>query len=329
MHTCGAGHPRGGSGMLTQAMARAVASFGGDVMVNAPVKRILVQHGRVTGVELESGECFSAPLVISNAHVLTTLLKLVDAEHLPGSLVQRLRNIRVGNGFGMTVRCAASALPDYLAAPSGGHPHESHHGLQLLCPDMNYVRRAYDDYLRGQPSTDPAVIAMTFSAIDPDVAPPGKHTVFLWSQYFPYTLADGQQWDDRREQVADSILEVLYRYAPNMRGAIIDRYIQTPLDLERRIGLLKGNVMHVEMSFDQMFFFRPLPELARYHTPVRGLYLTGASTHPGGGVFGASGYNTAHVVLREKQVRRWYPVAAVGAGLAAGLWVSTRKHKSS
>jgi phytoene desaturase len=319
MHVSGAKHPKGGSGMLTQAMSRSLTASGGTVLLDAPVKKILVQHNKVQGVELENGERFSAPLVISNAHVWTTMLSMVGPENLPSTLVERIRNIRVGNGFGMTVRCAANELPDYLAAPSGGKPHESHHGLQLLSPSMNYVREAYYDYLQGLPSRNPAVIAMTFSAIDPVVAPPGKHTVFLWSQYFPYELAAGKQWDDVREEVADSILEVLYRYAPNMRGNIIDRFIQTPLDLERRIGLPRGNVMHVEMSFDQMFFFRPLPELASYRTPIRGLYLTGASTHPGGGVFGASGYNTARVVLADRQPAKKLLVSAGIATAAAAV----------
>ncbi|PDV97979.1 phytoene desaturase family protein [Candidatus Chloroploca asiatica] len=329
MHTCGAAHPRGGSGELTQAMARSFKSAGGDLVLGAPVRRIIVKNGQVQGIETIDGQRYSAPIVVSNAHVLTTMLDLVGPEHLSSTLVHRLRNIRIGNGFGMTVRCAAEELPDYLAAPSGGQPHESHHGLQLLSPSMDYVRRAYEDYLRGQPAHDPAVIAMTFSAIDPDVAPPGKHTVFLWAQYFPYALSDGRHWDDVREEAADSILEVLYRYAPNMRGKIIDRFIQSPLDLERRIGLLKGNVMHVEMSFDQMFFFRPLPELAEYRTPIKGLYLTGASTHPGGGVFGASGSNTARVVLRDVHQRTWVPLAAgAGAGaLAAGLWAASRMRR--
>ncbi len=331
MHTSGAKHPRGGSGMLTQAMARSIESMGGEILLDAPVKRILVQNGQVQGIELESGDTYTAPVVISNAHVQTTMLKLVGPDHLPSRTIQRLQHIRVGNGFGMTVRCAAEHLPDYPGAPSGGQPHESHHGLQLLAPSMNYVRRAYEDYLKGEPSHDPAVIAMTFSAIDPDVAPPGKHTVFLWAQYFPYELAGNRQWDDIREDVADTILDVLYRYAPNMRGAIIDRHIQTPLDLERRIGLLRGNVMHVEMSLDQMFFYRPLPELANYRTPVRGLYLTGASTHPGGGVFGASGMNTAKVVLQQHQRRNWLPAAAAGVGAiaAAGVWAATRRKSSS
>ncbi len=341
LHQSGAKHPKGGSGMLTQAMARSLAASGGVVRLDAPVKRILVRGGRAEGVELRDpsthsagsgqassgrdGEQISAPLVISNAHVITTLLDLLGEQHLPGDMAARVRRIRVGNGFGMTVRCAASELPDYLAAPSGGRPHESHHGLQLLAPTMQYVRDAYADFSRGLPSRDPAVIAMTFSAIDPIVAPPGKHTVFLWAQYFPYEIANGAQWDDIREQTADSILEVLYRYAPNMRGAILDRFIQTPLDLERRLGLLRGNVMHVEMSLDQMFFFRPLPELASYRTPVRGLYMTGASMHPGGGVFGASGYNTARVVLSDRRRGRriWAGAGVVAA--AAGVWLAKNR----
>ncbi len=325
LHYSGAKHPRGGSGMLTQAMARSLKAMGGEVVLDALVRRIIVQNGRVQGVETADGQRYSAPIVVSNAHVLTTLLQLVGPDHLSPELRRRLSHIRIGNGFGMTVRCAAEELPDYTAARSYGRPHESHHGLQLLSPSMNYVRRAYEDYLRGEPSREPAVIAMTFSAIDPDVAPPGKHTVFLWAQYFPYQLSNGRQWDDIRESVADSILEVLYRYAPNMRGKIIDRFIQSPLDLERRIGLLRGNVMHVEMSFDQMFFFRPLPELAGYRTPIRGLYLTGASTHPGGGVFGASGYNTARVVLADTRARSWAPLVLGAGALAAGAVLAGRR----
>jgi phytoene dehydrogenase-like protein len=327
LHQSGAKHPKGGSGMLAQAMARSLAASGGVVRLDAPVRRILVRGGKITGVELRDGEQISAPLVISNAHVVTTLLDLLGEEHLPGGMAARVRRIRIGNGFGMTVRCAASELPDYLADPSGGRPHASHHGLQLLAPTMNYVRDAYADFARGLPARDQALIAMTLSAIDPVVAPPGKHTVSLWAQYFPYELANGVQWDDVREQVADNILEVLYRYAPNMRGAILDRFIQTPLDLERRLGLLRGNVMHVEMSLDQMFFFRPLPELASYRTPVRGLYMTGASMHPGGGVFGASGYNTARVVLNDQRRGRKLWAGAALAAAAAGIRLARNKRR--
>ena len=140
---------------------------------------------------------------------------------------------------------------------------------------------------------------MTFSPIDDTLAPAGKHILSLWAQYFPYARRDGRHWDDCADAMADSILETVYEYAPNLRGKISDRYIQTPLELERRLGLVQGNVMHVEMSLDQMFCFRPLPELSQYTTPIPGLFLTGASTHPGGGVFGASGLNAARVVAKS------------------------------
>jgi phytoene dehydrogenase-like protein len=327
LHESGAKHPRGGSGMLTQAMARRFESDGGTILLDAPVGRIMLEHGAVRGVELQNGQQYHAPTVVSNAHVQTTLLKLVGAGNLPGNLAERVGRIRVGNGFGMAVRCAADALPDYLAAPSGGRPHPSHHGLQLLCPSLDYLKRAVADYDQGMPARDPAVIAMTFSAIDPDVAPAGKHTLFLWGQYHPYELKNGEDWDSIAEREADKLLEVVYRYAPNMRSAITDRYVQSPLTLERTFGLLRGNVMHVEMSFDQMFAFRPLPELSEYRVPgIAGLYLTGASMHPGGGVFAASGYNTAHTVLRDTQPsRQWMGWAAGAAAVGIAAWARSKK----
>lgn len=329
LHQSGAKHPRGGSGMLTQAMQRCFEHFGGEVRLDAEVERIEIAGGKVQDVRLIGGERIAARAVVSNAHVQTTLLKLVGADQLPGDLAARVNRIRVGNGFGMTIRCAADALPDYIAAPSGGQPHSSHHGLQLLCPSVSYLKRAYEDFRQGMPARDPAVIAMTFSAIDPEVAPPGKHTLFLWAQYHPYELRNGEAWDDIAEREADKLLDVMYRYAPNMRGAITNRYVQTPLDLERKLGLLRGNVMHVEMSFDQMFCFRPLPELSAYKVPqIGGLYLTGASTHPGGGVFAASGYNTARVVLKDLRPSRvWSGLAGVAAGVAGAALVTAARRK--
>ena len=327
LHQSGAKHPRGGSGMLTQALARRLTHDGGTIVLDAPVRQILINNQQVQGIELEDGTRFTAPMVVSNAHVQTTLLKLVNPEHLPSELVERTKRIRVGNGFGMAVRCAADRLPDYLAAPSGGQPHYSHHGLQLLCPSVEYLKQAVLDYDQGQPAREPAVIAMTFSAIDPDVAPAGKHTLFLWGQYHPYELSHGESWDAIAEREADKLLEVMYRYAPNMRGAITNRYVQSPLTLERTFGLLRGNVMHVEMSFDQMFAFRPLPELSQYRVPpIKGLYLTGASTHPGGGVFGAAGYNTAHTVLHDHAPRRsWLGWAAAGVAVAGAAALARKR----
>jgi phytoene dehydrogenase-like protein len=164
---------------------------------------------------------------------------------------------------------------------------------------MDYMNNAIADYQRGNPPEKPAVVAMTFSKIDPDVAPDGKHTLFAWAQWHPYKLSGGRHWDDIREEEAQKIYDVVVDYAPNMKGKLIDCYIQSPLDIERKHGLLKGNVMHVEMSFDQMFMFRPTPEMSNFRTPIKNLYLSSASCHPGGGVFGAAGFNAATVVLQD------------------------------
>jgi phytoene dehydrogenase-like protein len=298
VHRIGARHPRGGSGMLTRALARRLESDGGSVRSEAAVERIDVRDGKVQGVTLAGGEHVPADLVVSGAHVRTTLLQLLRPEDLPAETREEVAATRVGNGLGMAVRCATEALPEYLGEPTGA-PIDRHMGLQLLARSDATVRRAYAESLLGKSASEPQVIAMTFSAFDPDLAPAGKHVCYLWSQYHPFALSGGETWDGIREREADRILEQLYRFAPNMRGRILHRHIQSPLDLERRFGLLRGNVMHLEMSVDQMFGFRPTPSLSRYRTPVSGLYLTGASTHPGGGVFGASGLACARTVLRD------------------------------
>ncbi|MEO7718672.1 MAG: NAD(P)/FAD-dependent oxidoreductase [Capsulimonas sp.] len=299
LHETGAWRARGGSGALTAAMRRAFEAQAGEVLTDAPVEQILVENGRACGVEA-GGQRYRAKAVVSACHLMTTMRTLLAPEHIPDDLKRRLDALNVGNGFGMTVRCAASELPDYGA----GQPHEVHQAMQLLCPTPEYLMDAYADYAGGRPSQKPPVLAMTFSALDSTLAPEGKHIVQLWSQYFPYDRRDGRSWDDVREGVADSICETLYDYAPNMRGAIEQRFIQTPLDLERTLGLLRGNVMHLEMSLDQMFAFRPLPELSEYQSHIPGLFLTGASTHPGGGVFGASGASAARVVRKALGRRR-------------------------
>lgn len=305
VHDSGAAHPKGGSGMLTQALAKALQAGGGQVRLDAPIERILVEGGKAVGLVLQGGETVRAKAVVAACHVWTTFKQLLAPADVPGDLLHRLESVNVGNGFGATVRCASSELPDY----GDGQNSKTLIGMQLLCPSEQFLRDAYADYFVGNPSQKPPVLAMTFSPIDDTLAPPGKHVLSLWSQYFPYKRRDGRAWDECADEMADSILETLYGYAPNLRGKIEERYIQTPLELERRIGLLQGNVMHVEMSFDQMFCFRPLPELANYATPIDGLFLCGASTHPGGGVFGASGLNAAAVVARHLRTgwRRFLP----------------------
>lgn len=146
---------------------------------------------------------------------------------------------------------------------------------------------------------------MTFSAVDPTLAPAGRHTLFLWGQYYPYELADGASWDQIGQQEADRMLATLAKYAPNVVRAVEGQLVETPLYLERTLGLLRGNVMHLEMSINQMFMMRPALTMANYRAPLPGLYFTGASTHPGGGIMGAAGYNAAAAILHDLSRRPW------------------------
>lgn len=308
LHESGGKRPKGGSGMLTQAMARMLKAHNGVVMSDDPVEKILINGTgpacEAVGVRLASGQELAARRVISNAHVQTTMLKLVGPEHLSPSLFKRVGDINVGNGFGMVIRCAVEELPVYDACPDDPM---IHNGLQLLVPSRDYMNASIGDYIAGRPPEKPSVLAMTFSKIDPSLAPEGKHLLYAWAQWHPYALAGGLSWDDIREKEAEKIYGAVVDYAPNMKGKRINWYVQTPLDIERKHGLLRGNVMHVEMTFDQMFMFRPTPELSRYKTPVKNLYLSSASCHPGGGVFAAAGYNAATVVLKDiRKEKKWF-----------------------
>jgi len=297
-HVSGVKRPRGGSGMLTQALAKMIQAHGGQILTNTPVKRLLIEKNRVVGAEAENGTKITARKVVSGAHIHTTL-RMLGAENISIQSRNLLERARVGNGFGMIVRYAMNELPDYTALPSDDKPGPQHTALQFICPDLAYLERAYADYLAGMPSKNPALIAMTFSAADPTLAPPGKHTLFLWGQYYPYELASGASWDDIAQETADHMLNTLAQYAPNVKNAVIDQLIETPLYLERELGLLRGNVMHLEMSIDQMFMLRPALTMSNYRGPLPGLYLTGASTHPGGGIMGAAGRNAAAVLLHD------------------------------
>ena len=300
-HVSGGRRPVGGSGMLTQALAAMIRAHGGTIHTSAPVKRIVVEGGRAVGAETETGERISARVVVSGAHIHTTARMLGDA--LPARARDLIDKARIGNGFGIMVRYAVRDLPDYTAQPERVHgTHgDQHIGMQFICPTLDYIDRAYADFLRGEISREPALIMMTWSASDPTLAPPGSHVLFIWGQYYPYSLANGEHWDDIGQREADRMLATLAQYAPNVAepGYVIGQLNETPLYLERELGLLQGNVMHLEMSVDQMFMLRPALAMGMYRAPVKGLYLTGASTHPGGGIMGAAGRNAAAAVLHD------------------------------
>jgi phytoene dehydrogenase-like protein len=295
MHLKPPGHPKGGSGMLSVALQRRLEAYGGRVRLGDGAAAITTSAGRVTGVLTDSGEHLAASYVLAGCHVLTTIDLLGDGA--PGELADRARRtIRTGNGIGMVVRLATSALPAY----PGGSP-EAYRALQLIAPSRQFLRQAHGDFLAGRAPDKPAALAMTFSAFDDTIAPPDKHNVTVWGQWHPYELSNGERWDDIGEREGTKLVEAVDAVAPGFASSVEQMHVQTPLDLERELGLRNGQVMHVEMAFDQMFLWRPMPELAGYRVPgVAGLYLCGASTHPGGGVFGASGRSAARTLLADR-----------------------------
>ena len=298
--------PKGGSGGLTKALRRAIEADGGEVFVNAPVKRILVKGGKAQGIELESGEVYTASAVVSGTHVLTTAAALPD-EHVPAAA----RQVRVGNGFGMVLRLALSEKVKYR---NHTEP-DSRVGLGLLIKNQQQLMKGYGQYLAGEPTTDPPLIAMSFSAVDDSLAPPGGEALWLWAQYYPYELSSGS-WATRTAEARENILNAFEHYAPGTRDTIVGELVQTPQWLETNLGLHRGNVMHLEMSFDQMFSFRPWMQASQYRWPgVKGLYLTGASTHPGGGIMGASGRNAARVLVKDLTQRKWQSLGRQRLGL--------------
>ncbi len=296
-HEGGMARPRGGSGMLTQALVRHITAHGGEVHLNAAVEAIVVEGQQATGIRV-NGQVYSARQIVAGCHALTTFQKLLPYEHRP----HNSKKMRVGNGFGAIVRLALREPIRYTAHPGD----EARRALQLLCRDRAQISAAYGDYLRGEPTRDPPIVAMSFSAVDDSLAPAGGEVLWLWAQYYPYELANSQHWDQIEGQVAESIIDAFEQYAPGTKDKIVGQLFQHPLWLERELGLYRGNVMHLEMSLDQMFALRPFLGMAEYRSHLKGLYLTGASTHPGGGIMGASGRNAARVILGDLERRRMF-----------------------
>lgn len=297
LHRRSPGHPHGGSGALSEALVARLRADGGTLRLGDAVTAIDVSGSSASGVRTAGGARVGARAVLAGCHIATTL-ELLGSD-LPAPLRRRATSIDVGNGIGMVVRLGTRDLPRYPADTEG----VAARSLQLLAPSRRFLRAAYGDFLGGEPPRRPAALAMSFSALDDSIAPPGRHNVSVWGQWHPYHLADGH-WDDIGRREADKLIDALEAAAPGFADTIEHVHVQTPLDLERELGLTRGNVMHVQMSIASMFFNRPLPELAGQRVPgVTGLYLTGASMHPGGGVFGAGGRTAARLMLADRGAR--------------------------
>lgn len=294
------GHAIGGMGAITQAMRKACEKLGVEISVNAPVERVLVDGGRAVGVRLESGEEVFGDAIVSNVGPKLLYERLIAADDLDPEFRRRVRGYRVGSGtFRMNV--ALSELPRFSCLPEPGAHLQS--GI-IIAPTLDYMDRAFTDAKQFGMSKNPIVEMLIPSLVDDSLAPPGKHMASLFCQQFAPELPDGRSWDDEREEAADLIIDTVDTYAPNFRASVIGRQILSPLDLERTFGLIGGDIMHGAMSLDQLWSARPILGYGAYRGPLKGLYMCGAGSHPGGGVTGAPGHNAAHAILAGRSFFR-------------------------
>lgn len=312
------GYVRGGMGALSDAIAKSAEEMGVEIFRETAVDRILTEGGKATGVSLSDGSQFDAPIVASSVDANLTFLKLLDSSVLPDNFRRAIENIDYASAS-MKINMALAEAPNFKALPSKGiAPH--HHGTMHIGPTLEYIERAYDDAKYGRPSRSPVIEMTMASAVDDSIAPKGKHILSCFIQFAPYNLSpppqpspagggsagggaciygDSTSWDDIKEKFADRCVEIIGAYAPNVPGAIEHRQVLSPLDLERVYGITGGNIMQGAMNANQLFCFRPIAGWADHRSPVEGLYLCGAASHPGGGVMGACGKNAAGEILRD------------------------------
>jgi phytoene dehydrogenase-like protein len=290
---------KGGMGMLTQALARAAQDAGVEIRTGSDVEGIKIGEGVASGVWLTSGEEFKARAIVSNADPRRTFLKLVDPVDLDPNFLLKIRNYR-SVGAVAKVNLALSALPAFTVCRSQSDAGSAMKlsGRIHIGPNIDYLERAFDAAKYGEISPQPYLEVAIPSLTDSSLAPKGAHVISIHAQYAPYNLKEGD-WNSRREELGDTVVEVLAKYAPNLKELIVARQVTTPLDLEEIYGLSGGHIFHGEQSLDQCFAFRPLIGWAQYRTPIKGLYLCGAGTHPGGGVTGGPGANASKEIVKD------------------------------
>jgi phytoene dehydrogenase-like protein len=287
---------RGGMGAVTQALAKAAASAGVEIRTSADVIRIETDEGKAATVVLKNGDEISARAVVSNADPRTTLLNLVDPVEFDPSFLSKVQHYRAF-GVSAKINLALSGLPSFVGVENGDAALKLS-GRIHVGPEIDYLERAFDAAKYGDYSPAPYMDISIPSLTDPTLAPAGAQVMSVYVQYAPYNLKEGD-WNSRREEFGDKVMDVLAAYAPTLKELIVARQIITPLDLEQNYGLSGGHIHHGEQTLDQSFTFRPIIGWAQYRTPLKGLYLCGAGTHPGGGVTGAPGANAAREIIKD------------------------------
>jgi len=289
------GHAVGGMGAITQAMARSADTKGVEIETDKAVAKLLVEDGQVVGVELENGEQIKARIVAANVNPSLLYNKMVDAADLPEDFGRRMKHYKNGSGtFRMNV--ALSELPKFTCLENQDRATEDHlTGGIVLAPTMAYIDKSYRDAKEHGWSREPIIEMLIPSTLDDSLAPAGQHVASLFCQQFDADV----DWDKHRDTAAEQIIEQVDKYAPGFKASVLGRQVLSPLDLERKFGLTRGDIMHGHLSLDQMFSARPILGHGDYRAPIKGLYMCGSGTHPGGGVTGAPGHNAAKEILRD------------------------------
>ena len=289
------GFARGGMGAIADALAGAFQGFGGEIKVDAGVDKILVKERRVKGVVLENGDEYYADTVISNLDPKRTFLNIMDERDLPLDVVSKAQNFNIRGSSGK-LNISLDGMPTFHAVPKG---HE------LLKADFHFIdslermEKAYDDWKNGTWSKDPYLDTLIPTLVDPTMAPPGKQMMSVFVQYCPPKV-NGRDWtDEQRDQFGQTVIDQIAEYSPDFKDLILHAEVRTPRELEHEVGLTEGNIFQGELTMDQLLFNRPFPGYAQYRGPVKGMYMCSSGTHPGGGVMGAPGANSAREILRD------------------------------
>jgi phytoene dehydrogenase-like protein len=300
------GHALGGMGAITQAMAAAALARGARIRTGARVARLLTKDGTASGVVLDTGEEIPARAVAANVPPKLLFRDLLPSEAVDPALRDRFLAMKSGSGT-LRMNVALAELPDFPCRP--GKEAQDHHGAGMIIgPTLSYLERAYHDARLEGWSRQPVIEMLIPSTLDPSLAPAGRHVASLFVQHVAPHLPAARSWEEKgeKEAFADLVIDTVTRYAPNFKASVIARQILSPLDLERRFGMVDGDIFHGALSLDQLFSMRPQLGYANYRMPVPGLYLCGSGAHPGGGVTGAPGHNAAQEIIRDlKGWRRW------------------------
>ena len=293
------GLPRGGTGSISNAIAKSAQHFGVEIRLETSVDKVLIQGDRAVGVVLKNGDEIRAKTVVSGCDPRLTFMGFVGEKHLDSEFATSIKRYKLRGSSGK-VNLALDRLPSFKALPGDGNHLK---GDVTFAPSIDFLERAYDDAKYGRFSRRPFMNIVFPSATDPSVAPPGKHVMSIFVQYAPYHIKEGpEKWPEQREAFGDAVCDMVEELAPGFKSSILHRHVLTPWDIEQTYGLSEGNIFHGELSLEQLAFFRPAPGWSQYKTPIKNLWLCGSGAHPGGGIMAGPGWMCAQTMLEGRAV---------------------------